>query len=104
MSLRQKGQVILAVWIALFLLGCANVGSRGGAFPLHAYPHVPKALSQPHEVWIPCSNLGSPKNAVISQMICVDEVELLALQGFVRELDSIVRKYEYAIKTINKAE
>ena len=96
--------MILAVWIVSSLLGCANVGSRGGAFPLHAYPPIPKALSQPHEVWIPCVDLGSPKNAVISQMVCVDEMELLALQSFIRSLDSIVRKYEYAIKTINKAE
>ena len=88
--------------IALFLLGCGGVSNTGGSFPVHAYPTIPKALSQPHEVWIPCSSLGSPKNAVISQMICVDEEELLSLQSFIRNLDSVVRKYEYATKRINK--
>jgi len=91
--------VVLTV---LFLLGCGGVSSTGGSFPIHAYPEIPKALSQPHEVWITCSTYGTPKDAVVSKMFCVDQTAILELQSFIRDLDSIVRKYEHATKEINK--
>ena len=87
---------------ALWLLGCGGVSSTGGSFPIHAYPEVPMAVSQPHEVWIPCSTYGTPEGAIVSKMYCVKEDAVLELQGFVRELDSIIRKYEYATQQINK--
>jgi hypothetical protein len=101
-SLMKNPRAMVASWIALFLLGCGAVSSTGGSFPIHAYPVIPKALSEPHEVWVPCSTLGAPKSAVIAQMICVDETDLLELQSFIRNLDSVVRRYEFATKRINK--
>lgn len=101
-KLMQNPKLLAASWIALFLLGCGAVSSTGGSFPLHAYPVVPKALAEPHEVWIPCAELGAPKSAAIAQMICVNETDLIELQSFIRNLDSVVRRYEYATKRINK--
>ena len=60
------------------------------------------AVSQPHEVWIPCSTYGSPEEAIVSDMYCVKENAVLELQSFIRDLDSIIRKYEYATEEINK--
>ena len=86
----------------LWLLGCGGVSSTGGSFPIHAYPQIPLAVSQPHEVWIPCSTYGSPDEAIVSEMYCVKEGAVLELQSFIRDLDSIIRKYEYATEEINK--
>jgi hypothetical protein len=60
------------------------------------------AVSQPHEVWVLCSSYGAPKQAIVSKMYCVKEDAVFELQNFIRDLDSIIRKYEYAIEKINK--
>ena len=86
----------------LWLLGCGGVSSTGGSFPIHAYPQLPMAVSQPHEAWIKCSSLGAPTEAVVHSMYCIDEKYVLELQSFIRDLDSIIKKYEYATKEINK--
>ena len=85
----------------LFLFGCGNEISPT-TFPIHNYPPVPDAISQPHNIFIPCAELGAPANTVVSQMVCVDEGSLLELQSFIRSIDAILMTYEYTLKRINQ--
>lgn len=103
-SIDRKTRTLASIWlIALFVaLGC--VSGSSGPYPTFAYPIVPSAVSNPHDVWVKCSSLGAPSEAILSKMYCVDEQEYFALRAFVIELDSVVRKYENTIKEINSLE
>ena len=95
----MRSTLTLAV---LLLLGCGSVSS-GGSYAIHAYPIVPKAINEPQEVWVKCSQLGAPPEAVVYSMYCVDELRIIELREFINELDSIVFKYQNAIEEINKS-
>ena len=103
-SIDRKTRLLLSIWtIALFVaLGC--VSGSSGPYPTYAYPQLPVAVSDPHEVWVKCSSLGAPPDAIVSKMYCVDEGAYFELRQFVIELDSMVRKYENTIKEINSLE
>ena len=85
----------------LLLLGCGSVSSTGGSFPLHAYPRLPLAMTDPGKVWIRCDDFGGHPSAVEARMYCVEHTHLIDLKRFIQELDSVVRKYEFATNRIN---
>ena len=91
---------MLAV-ILLLVLGCGGVSSTGGSFPIHAYPVLPLAMTQPEKVWLRCDGLGANPKSIEAQMYCVEGTHVVELQKFIQELDSIVRKYEHATNAIN---
>ena len=81
-------------------VGCQSANSDG-PIPLQAYPPLPMAVNEPDKVWIRCGTFGGHPDAVESEMFCVDESHVLALKQYLQKLDSMVRKYEYAIEQIN---
>ena len=100
-TLKGKRLGIVLVAILLLLLGCGGVGSTGGSFPIHAYPRLPLAMTDPGKVWLRCDDLGANPKSVEAEMYCVEGTHVSELQRFIRELDSIVRKYENATNAIN---
>lgn len=72
------------------LLGC--VSSSGTALlPIHKRPDLPKAITEPHEVFLKCG-----------EYYCVDEVHLEQLRVYTIEMDALVKKYENATEVFNE--
>ena len=103
-SIDRKTRTLITIWlIALFVaLGC--VSGSSGPYPTFNYPIVPSAIANPNDVWVKCSSLGAPPEAIVSKMYCVDEDAYFELRKCVIELDSVVRKYENTINEINSLE
>ena len=88
---KHKSKLITLAVTLFLLLGCVTGGSNG-PYPIHAYPVVPKAVMEPDKVWQKCGD----------DYICIEESHLIELKTYVIKLDSLVRKYEHAIETINE--
>lgn len=82
--------IMLVIILLLVPVGCLTGGSNG-PYPIHAYPIVPKAVMEPDKVWQKCGD----------DYICIEESHLIELKTYIIKLDSLVRKYEHAIETIN---
>ena len=81
----------------LVVAGCA--GTKGApVFPVHARPYVPRAILEPHEVFLRCDD--NP-DSVESLYYCIEAIDLEQLRVYTIKMDSLVRKYENATKELN---
>jgi hypothetical protein len=103
-SVDRKTKLLAIIWLIALSVALGCVSGSSGPYPTYAYPQLPEAVSNPHEVWVKCSSLGAPSEAVVSKMYCVNEDAYFELRKFVVELDSLVQKYENTINEINKLE
>ena len=84
--------IALAIILILsWLPGCVS-GNKSGAFPIHARPTLPKALVEPAKVFLECGD----------DYFCIAPEHLEELRVYTIEMDSLVRKYEYATGVINE--
>jgi hypothetical protein len=79
------------ILVLLFPPGCVS-GNKSGAFPIHARPVLPRAVVEPDEVFVKCGD----------DYYCVTPEDLNDLRVYTIEMDSLVRKYEYATGVINE--
>jgi|TARA_B110000467_G_C17942874_1_gene275842 hypothetical protein len=90
-KLRDRLIVLAIILILLWLPGCVS-GNKSGAFPIHARPVLPKALVEPDKAFVKCGD----------DYYCVTLEDLNGLRVYTIEMDSLVRKYEYATGVINE--
>lgn len=83
--------MLATILILLWVLGCAS-GSNQGAYPIHARPVLPKAIVEPAKVFLKCGD----------DYFCIAPEHLEELRVYTIEMDSLVRKYEYATGVINE--
>jgi hypothetical protein len=87
----------MLVIILLVVAGC--VKNKGApVFPIHARPHIPRAIIEPHEVFLRCDD--NP-DSVESLYYCIEAIDLEQLRIYTIGMDSLVRKYENATKELN---
>ena len=90
-KLKGKLATLVIILILLCLPGCVS-GNKSGGFPIHARPVLPKAIVEPEKVFVKCGD----------DYYCVSPEDLDALRVYTIEMDSLVRKYEYATDVINE--
>ena len=87
--------------VGLLALGC--VSGSNTYYPLQKRPVVPSVAIGDPDVWVKCSSYGSPPEAIVSRMYCVELVHVEELRRYIIEMDALVSKYENTIETHNSS-
>lgn len=77
--------------------GC--VTSNDGPYQVFARPTLPRAITEPHEVFLRCDD--NPK-AVESMYYCIEGAHLEDLRVWVIRVQSLLNKHEQQIMVINE--
>ena len=95
--LMQSGKYAVLVIILLAHPGC--VTSNDGPYQVFARPTLPRAITEPHKVFLRCDD--NPK-AVESMYYCIEGAHLEDLRVWVIRVQSLLNKHEQQIMVINE--
>jgi len=70
--------------VGLLALGC--VSGSNTYYPLQKRPVVPSVAIGDPDVWVKCSSYGSPPEAIVSRMYCVELVHVEELRRYIIEM------------------
>ena len=93
-------------FLIMAVILCAVLGCGSGTnvlYPLHARPNIPLAVGEPHDVWVMCSDYGAPPEAIVRDMYCVKEDDVIELRKFIILQNALIEKYEKIIELHNSS-